>query len=56
MNRRFAIRHASPGRTRRLRINGDDLVPGRYHCIEAWYLKVRRSHEDKFQRHAAPPG
>ena len=48
---RFAVRHATAGGARRLRVDGDDLVPGADNFRQRRHGKRRRSHEDDAQGH-----
>ena len=56
MNGRFGeLQSAPPCRSRRLRIDGDDLVPGFSQCLKGGKGEIRSAHEDETKCHAACP-
>ena len=45
VHRGFPLAHAAPGRTRRLRVDGDDLVPRRQNLDQCRHRELWRAHE-----------
>jgi hypothetical protein len=48
---RFFRLHAAPGRSGRLRVHADDVMPGRYDFAKGGDGKVWRPHEHDAQNH-----
>ena len=55
VDRRLLLGHAAAGRTGRLRVDGDDLVPGGDDRLKRRDREVGRAHEDDLERHQGYP-